>query len=148
MSSHATLFLIGIFLFALPFLGFPRAWDGVLVVLAGTACMVTAFVVRREHSRALSSEARTNAEAFVEARPKRSRRTPVRVLSDVREPHEARQVTAPGIAEVWPDTAPQGAGHGATTPEERVSIIAGVDAPDFERADLSDEHERATAEAA
>ncbi|MDP3735304.1 MAG: hypothetical protein Q8R39_02660 [bacterium] len=149
MSSHATLFLIGIFLAVLPFLGLPRSLDSAFIAVAGAACFVIAFVVRSERARALRGalKAEGRAEVFVEARPKRARRTRPRSLSDVIEPRDVDHVTAPAVAEAWPNPTPDRVGLDAAQPPGPASVTVGADAPAIERADFPREHEPTTVEA-
>jgi hypothetical protein len=51
MSLHATIFLLGIFLILLPYLGFPQTWDNVFIVLTGLSITVLSFFVRAEGMR-------------------------------------------------------------------------------------------------
>lgn len=139
MSPHATLFLIGFFLAALPFLGFPHAWDSILVSLAGVLCTAVAFLVRGERQRlgARSPSANASVEVFVEnTPPKKVRRTRVRVVADVTEPHETRAGRGGAIPETW---------RGTAHPEEQRAPR--VDSPPPERVNFSREREHTAADA-
>jgi hypothetical protein len=86
MSPHAILFLLGLFLAVLPFLGFPRSWDDVLVTLAGLGCIVLSLIMRRERRLPADGAGRAAVppEASVESEPPESARR-VQIAPDVVE---------------------------------------------------------------
>ena len=48
MAKHSAIFLLGLFVALLPWLGFPHSWDVWLLVGSGSALVVLGLLVRRD----------------------------------------------------------------------------------------------------
>ena len=51
MSRQRIIFLLGIWVAILPFLGFPRSWKNILFVITGLGLIYLAYLLRRERRR-------------------------------------------------------------------------------------------------
>jgi hypothetical protein len=68
MSKHAYIFITGLLVAILPFLGFPRSWDNVFFAVSGVILMVIAVLLRREQHRLEIGKTKTSraSQVFVE----------------------------------------------------------------------------------
>lgn len=64
MRNHWTLFALGLFIFFLPFLGFPLAWKtAFLLVSGGVICTIAlSFIIEERKSRMSNDEENTSKE--------------------------------------------------------------------------------------
>lgn len=65
MRKERTLFIIGIWIGVLPFLGFPNNWRSVLFIITGIMLIYLAYLFRLE-AKARISKVDTRAKTFVD----------------------------------------------------------------------------------
>ena len=65
MRKEKTLFIIGIWVMILPFLGFPNNWRKVFFLITGLAIMYLAYLFYLEFKNRLSKE-ENNSKTFVD----------------------------------------------------------------------------------
>jgi TRAP-type C4-dicarboxylate transport system permease small subunit len=51
MSKHLVIFLLGVFIATLPFLGFPSSWDKVFLIISGAVISFAAILIRYDLRR-------------------------------------------------------------------------------------------------
>lgn len=71
MTLDTLIMLVGAFVAALPFLGFPNSWDDVLFFLAGVVVISLGIVIRRQGTVQNPPPAK-NGGTFIENAPKKT----------------------------------------------------------------------------
>ncbi len=66
MRKERTLFIIGIWVIVLPFLGFPEAWRHILFVMTGLALAYLSYLYYKEAKMRQSKNSNTESKTFVD----------------------------------------------------------------------------------
>ena len=66
MSKNKLILIIGIAVFAMPFLGFPSSWKTVFYILAGMTLVVIAFISHSRRQVIITQQADVVTEVFVQ----------------------------------------------------------------------------------
>ncbi|TSC61265.1 MAG: hypothetical protein Greene041614_1131 [Parcubacteria group bacterium Greene0416_14] len=75
MSKYKFLVLIGLFIAALPYLGFPLLWDTIMFTFGGLAIVAVSTLARRAYKKGTKEMVVEKQPVYVESNPPRSSRS-------------------------------------------------------------------------